>query len=141
MIILTVLATIFYSMFVIFAGLSGGKLNSWLAVVLYNITGTLVPLAIYLFTSTKDSKTTLRGVIYASLAGVGIMIFSILLARIFSKGGNLGFVIPTIYGGAIVISSSFGWLYMKEKVTGLQAAGLALVVIGVAIVIFAKLKA
>ena len=141
LIILTVLATIFYSMFVIFAGLSGGKINSWLAVVLYNVTGTLVPLVIYLFTSSKGNKTTLRGIIYASFAGIGIMIFSIILAKIFHKGGNLGFVIPTIYGSAIVLTTGFGWLFLKEKVTSLQTVGLALVVIGVAVIIFAKLKA
>ncbi len=141
LIILTILATIFYSMFVIFAGLSGGKINSWLAVVLYNVTGTLVPLVIYLFTSNKGNKTTLRGIIYASFAGIGIMIFSIILAKIFNKGGNLGFVIPTIYGSAIVLTTGFGWLFLKEKVTGLQTAGLTLVVIGVAVIIFAKLKA
>ena len=141
LIILTVLATIFYSMFVIFAGLSGGKINSWLAVVLYNVTGTLVPLVIYLFTSSKGNKTTLRGIIYASFAGIGIMIFSIILAKIFNKGGNLGFVIPTIYGSAIVLTTGFGWLFLKEKVTGLQTVGLALLVIGVVVIIFAKLKA
>ena len=138
LIILTVLATIFYSVFVIFAGLAGGKINSWLAVVMYNAIATIIPLAIYLFTSAKESKTTLRGIIYA---GIGVLVFSLLLARIFNRGGNLGFVIPTIYGSAIVLTTGFGWLFLKEKVTGLQTAGLALVVIGVAVIIFAKLKA
>ena len=141
LIILTVLATIFYCMFVIFAGLAGGKINSWLAVVMYNAIATIIPLAIYLFTSAKESKTTLKGIIFAGLAGIGIMIFSILLAKIFNKGGNLGFVVPTIYGSAIVLTTGFGWLFLKEKVSGLQAAGLALVVVGVAMIIFAKLKA
>lgn len=141
LIILTVLATVFYSMFVIFAGLAGGKINSWLAVVMYNAVATIIPLGIYLFTSSKESKTTLRGIIYAGLAGVGVLFFSLLLARIFNKGGNLGFVIPTIYGSAIVLTTGFGWLFLKEKVTSLQTVGLALVVIGVAVIIFAKLKA
>lgn len=141
LIILTVLATVFYSTFVIFAGLAGGKINSWLAVVMYNAIATLVPLGIYLFSSGKENKTTLKGVIFAGLAGVGIMIFSILFAKIFNRGGNLGFVIPTIYGSAIVLTTGFGWLFLKEKVSGLQAAGLALVVVGVVIIIFAKLKA
>lgn len=141
LIILTVLATVFYSMFVIFAGLAGGKINSWLAVVMYNAIATIIPLGIYLFTSAKESKTTLKGIIFAGLAGIGIMIFSVLLAKIFNRGGNLGFVIPTIYGSAIVLTTGFGWLFLKEKVTGLQTAGLILVVVGVAIIIFAKLKA
>ena len=141
MIILTVLATIFYSMFVIFAGLAGGKINNWLAVVMYNAIATIIPLGIYLFTSAKGGKTTFRGIIYAGIAGIGVLVFSLLLAKIFSKGGNLGFVIPTIYGSAIVLTTAFGWLFLKEKVSSLQAAGLVLVVVGVAVIIFAKLKA
>lgn len=128
-------------MFVIFAGLAGGKINSWLAVVMYNAIATIIPLAIYLFTSAKESKTTLKGVIFAGLAGIGVLIFSLLLARIFNKGGNLGFVIPTIYGSTIVLTTGFGWLFLKEKVSSLQAAGLVLVIIGVAVIIFAKLRA
>jgi uncharacterized membrane protein len=75
------------------------------------------------------------------LAGVAILLFSVLLARIFNRGGNLVYVIPLVYGGAMVLSSLFGWLFLKEKVTGLQALGLALVVFGVTCIVAAKLKA
>ncbi|MDB5186160.1 MAG: hypothetical protein JWL85_683 [Candidatus Saccharibacteria bacterium] len=137
--LLTLLGALFYSMFIIFAGLSGGKINDWLAAVMFNGIGSLVPLAIYLASSAKG-KTTWKGVVYAGIAGVGIMLFSIVLARIFSRGGNISFVAPAIYGTVIMLTSAFGWLVLKEKVTGLQGLGLALILVGVICVIAAKLR-
>jgi uncharacterized membrane protein len=135
---LILISAVFYSMFVIFAGLSGGKINQWLASVMFNGIGTFIPLVIY--SATSKGKTTSRGIIYALLAGVSIMIFSVLLSRIFNKGGNLSFVIPALYGTAIVLSGSFGWLFLKEKMSGLQVLGFVLVIIGVGCIVAAKLK-
>lgn len=137
--ILIILCAIFYTVFEVFAGLAGGKVNDWLAAVLYNGIGTVVPLAVY-FASSAKGKTTWKGVLYASLAGVGIMLFSVLLARVFNKGGNLSYVIPAIYGTAIVMSALFGFLFLKEKLALLQVIGLAFVVVGVSFIVIAKLK-
>lgn len=137
--ILVILCALFYAVFEIFAGLAGGKVNEWLAAVLYNGIGTIVPLVVY-FATTSKGKTTLKGVVYASLAGVGIMLFSVLLARLFNKGGNLSYVIPAVYGAAIVLSALFGVFFLKEKVALLQLMGLALVLIGVVFIVVSKLK-
>ena len=136
---LILICTLFYALFEIFAGLAGGKVDEWLAAVLYNGIGTIVPLVVY-FISKGRSRSTTSGIVFAALAGVGILLFSVVLARIFNRGGNLAYVIPVVYGGAIVLSSIFGWLCLKEKVSGLQAFGLALVVAGVACVVAARLK-
>lgn len=137
--LLIALCAIFYALFEIFAGLAGGKINDWLAAGLYNGVGTVVPLLIY-FASTAKGKTTARGIAFASLAGVGILLFSLLLAKLFNKGGNLSYVIPAIYGTAMVLSSLFGWYFLKEKVTTIQGVGLVLIVAGVTCVVMAKLK-
>lgn len=137
--ILIILCAIFYAVFEIFAGLAGGKVNDWLAAVLYNGIGTVVPLVVYLSLSAKG-KTTWKGILYASIAGVGIMLFSILLARVFNKGGNLSYVIPAVYGSAIMLSALFGVIFLKEKLAWLHVLGLALMLIGVAFVVVSKLK-
>jgi uncharacterized membrane protein len=126
-------------MYEIFAALAGGKVDSWLAAILYNSFGAVIPAFVYFLSRTKG-KTTISGIIFAALAGIAILLFSLLLARIFNKGGNLSYVIPLIYGGAIIISSLFGWLFLKDKISVLQGAGLCLIAIGVACVVMAKLK-
>lgn len=136
---LILLCTLFYALFEIFAGLAGGKVNDWLAAVLYNSIGSVVPLVVYVISRHKG-KSTVSGMLFAGLAGVAILLFSVVLARIFNRGGNLTYIIPVVYGGAIVLSSLFGWLILKDKVTGLQALGLVFIVVGVACVVVAKLK-
>jgi uncharacterized membrane protein len=139
LITLILCCTLFYSLFEIFAGLAGGKVDNWLAAILYNGIGTVIPIGIY-FISKSKGKTTPSGIVFAGLAGIAILLFSVILARIFNRGGNLAYVIPVVYGGAIVLSSLFGWLCLKEKVSSLQALGLIFVVIGVTCVVVSKLK-
>lgn len=135
--ILTLVCALFYAGFAIFADLAGNGINSWLAAVLYNGIGTIIPLVVYLAVSSKG-KTTTKGIVFASLAGICIMLFSVLLARIFSSGGTLGYVIPVIYGSVILLSSLFGWLVLKNKVNGLQIGGLVLLLAGILMIILSK---
>ena len=137
--ILIALGALFYAGFQIFAALAGGKIDNWLAVVLYNGLSAVLALSLYVSLRAKG-KTTFQGIMLATLAGVSILAFSVVLARIFSKGGNLAYVIPTMYGSAIVLSSLFGWWMLKEQLNILQAIGLGLVVLGVLCVIISKLK-
>ncbi len=139
LIVLILLCTLFYTLFAIFAGLAGGKVDNWLAAILYNGIGTVIPFAVYIMSRTKG-KTTASGIFFAGLAGIGIFLFSVILARVFNRGGNLAYVIPVVYGGAIALSSLFGWLALKEKVSGIQAAGIVFIIAGVACVAYAKLK-
>jgi uncharacterized membrane protein len=138
-VILAVLCGLFYSSFGVFAGLAGGRIDGWLAASLYNASGTLVPMAVFLFSSAKKTVTG-HGLLYANLAGVSIMFFSILLARLFSTGGNLAFVLPAVYGGVIVFGACFGWLVLSERINLLQLIGLVLVTAGVVCVVLGKLR-
>ena len=138
-VILTGVCAVFYALFAICAGMAGGSIDKWLASVLYNGVGTVVPLILYLC-GTGTGRTTWKGAAWATLAGVGVMLFSVVLARIYNRGGNLSFVVPALYGGAILISSAFGWLVLRERMTWLSGAGLALILLGIACIVTAKLR-
>ena len=140
LIVLIALCAVFYAGFEIFAALAGGKINSWLAAVFYNGIGTLIPLIIYVSTTANKGKTTWKGILFASLAGIAIMLFSVLLANIFNRGGNLSYVIPVIYGSAIVFSGMFGIFVLKDKVNPIELAGLVLIILGVGLVVLARSK-
>lgn len=81
------------------------SLPTWLAAVSYNNIGSVISLLIYWF-STAKGKTSLRGIVFVSLAGVAIMLLFFVLAPIFNKGGNLSYAIPTLYGTAFIVISS-----------------------------------
>ena len=138
-VILTITCGLLYTSFGVFAGLAGDRIDSWLAAALYNAIGTLVPLGIFLLSSARKTVTW-QGLLYANLAGVSIMLFSILLARLFSMGGNVAFTLPAVYGGVIVFGACFGWLVLSERISLLQLLGVVLVAAGVVCVVVGKLR-
>jgi len=138
-VILAISCGLLYSSFGVFAGLAGGRIDGWLAAALYNAIGTVVPLAVFLLSSARKTVTW-NGLLYANLAGVSIMFFSILLARLFNTSGNLAFVLPAVYGGVIVFGACFGWLALAERISLLQLIGLVLVTAGVVCIVLGKLR-
>lgn len=140
---LIILATIFYTFFEIFTSRAGNRIDANLSAIIFNGLGAFIPIITYIslkfVKGTKLIAATTSGIIYSILAGVAIAVFSILLIKIFEKGG-LAYVIPLIYGGSIVLASLTGWLIFKESISGLQTIGILIIITGIALVIIAKLQ-
>ncbi len=141
--ILIVLAIVLYTLFDIFVAQAGNKIDSNLSAVIFNGLGALIPLVVYGFYKfSKGAKlmaTTGSGMFYSVMAGVAIAVFSVLLIKIFEKGG-LAYVVPLIYGGTIVLASLTGWLIFKEAVSAMQILGVVIVTVGIAIIVLAKMQ-
>lgn len=140
-VILIIFATISYTLFDIFASKAGNGIDANLSAIIFNTLGAFIPLLVYMYLKfAKGAKlitTSTSGIIYSVLAGISIALFSILLIKIFERGG-LAYVIPLIYGGSIVLASLAGWLIFKESVSMLQMIGIAIIIIGIIFVIIAK---
>lgn len=143
LIVLIIFATILYTLFDIFASRAGNRIDAHLSSVIFNGLGAILPLVIYAFYKlSKGAKLiaiTGSGILYSVLAGLAIALFSILLIKIFEKGG-LAYVVPLIYGGTVALASLTGWLIFKEAVSGLQILGIAVVVIGIGLIVFSKMQ-
>jgi small multidrug resistance pump len=131
------LAIVSYVIFITMVSRAAGRIDDGLSGFIYNGLGALVPLAIFAAIKLAGSKdmlpNTKSGVVYSVVAGIALGVFTILLMRIFQKG-SLGYVMPIIYGSAILLSSMAGWLWFNASINALQAAGIALVVIGIILV-------
>ncbi len=140
-IVLIILAIISYTLFDVFASLSGNKLDSNLAAIIFNGLGTIIPFISYMyFKFIKQNKlidTTDQGLLFAVIAGVSIAAFSILLVKIFEKG-DLAYAIPLIYGGSIVLSVLVGVIILKNETSPLQIISTLLIALGVVGVIISK---
>ncbi len=141
---LTIISVVLYSIFAIFLSRIGGKINANLGAAIFTGLGMIIPIAYYLYEKLVRHAdlipSTPLGILYATLAGIAIAIWNVLVIIIFSKGGNLSFVFPVIYGaGAIAIPSIVGWLFFKETVSLVQGGGLVLVLLGVALIIISKI--
>lgn len=141
-VVLIVFASLVYSAFAVLIGRSGKGLNAYLNTAIFNTIGGLVPLAMYLWARYAKHvampPATTAGLTYATLAGVAIAAFNVLLLFVYSRGG-VAYAMPTIYGTTIVLTSVVGWLFLGESVTLLGGVGVAVIAIGVALVIASKL--
>jgi uncharacterized membrane protein len=137
--VLTFVCAILYALFIIGAAMGGSNTDKWLASVLYNGIGTVVPLVVYLAAGSRGT-TTWRGVGWSSLAGLGVMLFSVVLARVYQQGGTVSFVVPVVYGGAILLSAVFGWLVLGEKPPVGTIVGLGLILLGIACIVRTQVR-
>jgi uncharacterized membrane protein len=140
-IVLIILATVFYTLYDVFASKASSGIDPNASSVIFNGIGALIPLFLYACLKARKGMsmaTTKSGIVYSILAGVAIAIFSILFVKIFQKG-NLSYVVPLIYGGTIVLASLIGIVLFHDKFNLLQGVGIAVITIGVILIVVAKM--
>jgi transporter family protein len=127
------LAIVAYALFGIFNAQAGGRIDAAVSSAIFNGLAALIALAVVVGQRLgDDSPVVLRasGVVYSVLAGIAVGAFSIVLIRIYGRGGQLSFVFPTIYGGAIALAAIIGWLVLRDEVSVLRVAAVCLIVAG-----------
>lgn len=135
-------ATVCYALYDVFAAKAGGKIDANLGAVIINGLGTVLPLlAVGLFWLARKNEVVVNreGLGFSLLAGVAIALFSVLIMKIFASGSQLSYVIPVVYGGAIVLTAVIGLVWWKEAVNNLQLLGLAITLVGIAIVVISRI--
>lgn len=140
--ILILIATVAYAFGTLMIARASLHIDSNLAGTIVNSLAALIPFLVFLVMKVPSTAGTdkAKGVLLAVLGGLGIAVFTIALTKVFSLGGNVSYVTPMVYGGAILISSLVGWLVFKETLSGLQAVGLGLVVIGILLIVISRLR-
>jgi transporter family protein len=128
------LAVLVYTLFGTFNAQAGGRIDAALSSAIFN--GLAAAIAIVVVVAQRLGGSTpvavrLSGVVYSVLAGVAVAVFSIVLIKIYGRGGQLSFVFPTIYGGAIALTAVVGWLVLKDDVTPLRLTGVGVIVAGI----------
>ena len=138
--VMLLIAIVCYSIFGLFVAKTAGKLDDYLANGVFNGVASLLPMVVFLVFSHKHSQSfTRQGFMYSVVAGVFLTVFSVLVLKVFARGGNLAYVMPVVYGGMIAVSSLLGWLVLKESIAPLQLAGIICILVGVSMVVIAKL--
>jgi len=141
LVILLIAATVIYTIFDLLIAKAGGKLNGALAAGIFHGIGAVIPLFIYLTSSSKNNiETTTPGLVYTLLAGVSIAAFSLILVYLFSKAENVSFILPVIYGGTVVLGTLAGVFLFKESLTTAGILGIILTSLGVGLIIYSRLS-
>lgn len=138
---LIILATVLYAAFAVFTSRAGGQIDPSLSSFIFNGLGAVIPLlALYVARGVHHGAThaTRQGYVSSIIAGLAIAGFSVLLIRIYARGGTLSFVFPTIYGGAIALAACVGWITVKHSLSALHVVGVGLIVAGIGLTALAR---
>ena len=131
---LLVLATLVYAAFGIFASQAGGRIDAKLSSGILNGIGAVLPFALWqLQRMTRGGliASSPSGLVFSILAGLAVGVFSIVLVTLYARGGELSFVFPVIYGGAIALTAVIGWVALGDAFTWTRLAGVVGIVIGI----------
>jgi transporter family protein len=74
-----------------------------------------------------------KGLMLAALAGLGVGLAEILTFIVFQRGLPSSVGTPVIVGGSVLLTALLGVLLLRESLSGGQAAGLLLIVVGIAL--------
>jgi drug/metabolite transporter (DMT)-like permease len=137
--LVVLLAGILYATFDFLVS-KGSSANAFLANSIFNGLASLIPLLIILPLLLRHPATTANksALIYNILAGIVLTVFSVILVKLFAHGDSLGYVLPVIYGTAIVVGSIFGRVFLKESISLLQASGILVTAVGIGLVAIAQ---
>ncbi|MGZ8705593.1 MAG: hypothetical protein ACXWYB_13110 [Aeromicrobium sp.] len=128
------LAIVFYALFGSFNAQAGGRIDAAVSSAIFNGLAAIIALGVVVVQRLSgEPQVVVRasGVIYSVLAGIAVGVFSIVLIRIYGRGGQLSFVFPTIYGGAIALTAIIGWLVLRDDVSVVRVAAVCLIVVGI----------
>jgi drug/metabolite transporter (DMT)-like permease len=134
--LLLAMAVVIYALFGIFVSQAGGKIDPTLSSGILNGIGGLLPLVIWQtqrMTRSEGVVTEPTGLVFSILAGVTVAVFSIILVSLYSRGGELSYVFPIIYGGAIATTAAVGWLVLGDVFSWTHLAGVAGIVAGISL--------
>ena len=137
--LLLIVATSAYSVFLISISRASLHTDPNLAAGIVNSLGAAIPIALFFIAdSTKENAINFRGINWALLGAIGIAVFTMALAKLFSIGENIGFVTPLIYGLAIFCSTLISWAFFGAGTNKYQLAGLIMFVGSLCLLVYSK---
>lgn len=133
---LIAVAAAMFGLYNVFIKVSADDIHEVLGAVVLQVVAALIGLALLLYLKvTQDTPlhVTGRGVALASLAGLAIGLVEILSFFIYARGVPVAVGNPLIVGGSLVVTTGVGILLLREMVTPVQVAGIALIAAGIAL--------
>ena len=135
------IAMVLYAVEMVVGSYASRNANTNLVAGLINAVSAVVPFIVAVpFISRKNMSAGKAGLLWAVVAGMLIALFSMALTKSYSLN-KVGVVAPTVFGGAILLSTLLSAVIFKEKVSVFEALGLALLACGFGLIVYARATA
>lgn len=134
-----ILATVLYATVILLGTAASRHTNTNLAAGISNLFSAIIPVILFAHLLTKKTITNEKfGITMAILSGLGVGLFVMAMNKSLSVN-KVGVAAPIIFGGAIFLSTLFGTIIFKEKISPLQGVGLSFLAVGFLVIVYAQL--
>ena len=132
------LALLFYTVAILTGAAASRHANTSFISLIANLFSVFAPLAVIVPTFSKRLITGHRfGISMAVVDGIAAGLFVLAINKSFSVN-KVGIVVPIVFGGAILLSTIASYFLFKEKISWIEGLGLALMLVGIAVVTYAR---
>jgi len=130
-----------YSVAILLGASASRNTNTNLAAALTNLFAVIAPAVVAIPIVTKKTFHSQKfGILMAILGGVAIGFFVMAMNKSYSVN-KVGIVVPIVFGGGILLSTIASYFVFNEKIGLGEGIGLALVLIGLAVLLYARATA
>lgn len=133
---LIALAALMFGLYNVFIKLSADHINAVLGAVVLQFVAAFVGLGLLLYMQAGGSgalQISSRGVLLAIMAGVAIGLVEILTFVIYGRGIPVAVGNPLIIGGSLLVTTGVGIFLLRELVSPLQIAAIAMIGLGISV--------
>lgn len=133
-----ILAVLLLSAVLIFSTAASRRADTTIVTLIINVASVLIPLLVVGLAMTKKSSSIQMPAIAFSVAcGLCLGLYGMMINKSLSLV-KVGIVIPTIFGGAILISTILSYFLFKETLSTIELLGLFLVLVGLGFIIYSR---
>lgn len=131
-----VLSFIFSAFYNVLAKVGATKMNVFAANITIGVASIFVAVAVFLIGAPLGSiaASGTGPLIYSILSGLSVGISGALYMVALSKSAPVSVILPTVFGGSIILTAILGVLILGESMSYLKAAGLVSMIIGLILV-------
>jgi transporter family protein len=133
LVLLAVVTSVFFGAYNFFIKISSGHINQIVGAVILQVVAAVLGGIVFMVLKATNApiEVSQKGVTFAILAGIMVGLAEIASFFVFSKGLSASVGTPIIIGGAVVVGSLLGLIFLKENLTSVHYLAIALIVVGV----------
>lgn len=133
-----ILALLLFTALNLVAAAASRNANTNLVSFLTAIGSLVIPFIVVLPALARQTFQSQKfGVWMALLTGLLVGLYALAVNKSFTQN-KIVIITPVVFGGAILLTTIFSYFIFKEKISPLEGIGLMLVLIGLAVIIYAR---
>lgn len=135
-----ILALLLFTAFTLVGTVAARNGNTNVISLTSQVASLIIPLVASLPALAKQNVQSQKfGIWMAVLTGLLVGAYAIVLNKGLTQN-KVAIIIPVVLGGGIVLTTILSYFIFKEKITPVESIGLGLVLVGLAVIIYARVS-